>query len=434
MSMYRTYQSELFDKEIPLTKENEFIERKHVANWLVQHANWNINKYDTSISMTITFKEAFEHFKNRIETSLPELQRADNWDDYIDIIRNVDKKRPITKLENIAIQYMKKTKQIPPSPPLRPTIQTNMIIPSSETRTNTPTSANRTNPSNISFVEIEGNSDKYLYTNAFTSSTKLTQFIYIGSKDEKNDDIGIVKTLYSNVRDQEFENTWYETNKKAKLFCIKHECYVPVSKIAIWDTKKDILPEKQSFLKFVSSLEPEKPIDKIEKYIKIAVNQLEDYLELDEDDKEGTLTQKYINYMKKYINSDNEDEAIKEMKKLSEVEQPPPSKKRKVEDNKSTPTPTTLVTSTSSRRAIMGFKSLDYEDPSTLDYTQDEDDLEQNRFNWKNNLTKGYLVLNETNNDYAPFGYNDDLTERIAPFGFIKNDPTNRARKKKNTV
>ena len=416
MVMYRTYQNELIDKHLVVSRDNEIAERNTVADWLEQHANWDIRKYYNNISSNVTVKEAFNMFKNTVEPNLPEEQRASNWNEFINNIRNIDKKRPITTLENIAITYMnRRTNNGLRSPPSS----------SNNNRSNVPSmpgTPNSLHTSKVSFIQIEGNTERRIEPNSFMTSTKLTQFIYIGSKDETNSELGIVKTLYSNVRDQEFENKWYSSNCNAKLFCIKHECYVPVSKIEIWDTRDDIYPEKQSFTKFVSSVEPDKSIEKIEKYISIAISQLDDYLELDETDREGSITHTYIKYMKSFIGNEDDSNAIEELKKLS--------KKRKFSD---VDYDTTSSSSTKRTAVLNRISYRDYDEPSNLDYCNDEELIEENRKLWKNKEKSGYYVLNETNNDWAPFGYTEDMKTRIAPYGFIKDDPNNRVRKKINT-
>ena len=99
MVLYRTYQNELINKHLVVSRENEIAERNTVADWLEQHANWDIRKYYNNISSNVTVKEAFNMFKTTVEPNLPEEQRASNWNEFIHNIRNIDKKRPITTLE-----------------------------------------------------------------------------------------------------------------------------------------------------------------------------------------------------------------------------------------------------------------------------------------------------------------------------------------------
>ena len=391
--MNRTYKSLLFDKQIPLLDENEIKERNSVANWLQSNRHLNINKYDNNWGQNISIGDAFHIIKNSVENQLPEQQRADTWDIFIHKIRDINIGRPITKLEDIAIKNIDNNK-----------IQ------------------NLSNNNNYSTTvfEVLGNTEKNIDLNLLTTSSKLTQFVYIGSKDETNNQMGIVKTIYNNVRDQEFENKWYMTNDKAKLYCIKNEFNIPISSVDVWTKQsKDILPDKKCFSKFVYGYDTNKSIDKITKYIDIAVNQLDDYLQLDEDDKKFTITRKYIDYMKLYLDVDDDDKAIKELLLLG--------KKRK----RSMMTYDDYI-SYNDNDDIDDDLILTYKSPEKLDYSMDTDLLEHNRDLWNKQQLFGYKKLCETNNMFAPFGYNEDLTERIAPYGFLKDDPDNRARLSNN--
>lgn len=367
--MNRTYKTLLFD-------ENEIKGRNAVADWLQSNRYININKYDNNWGQNISIQDAFYILRNSVENKLPEQQRADTWETFIDKIRDIKIGRPVTKLEDIAINHM-----------------------------------NNNNVYSSTMFEILGNTEKRICE---TSST-LTQFVYIGAKDETNCEMGVVKTVYGKTRDQEFENRWYISNDKAKLYCIKNEFSIPVSSVSVWTKdNKDILPESKSFSRFVSGHESNKPIEKIEKYIEIAINQVDDYLQLDQDDRKTTITQKYLDYMKLYLNTDNDDQAMKEMLSLG--------KKRK-----------------SIKRSRTDYEEDDNDInesnkmlPENLDYSMDKEMLEINRDLWNKKKLFGYKRLYETNNMYAPYGYNEDLTERIAPYGFLKDDPDNRARLKNN--
>jgi len=387
--MFRTYKSELIDRQITVNDDNEIKERKNVANWLVDHASCDIRKYLLTWKTPNTVKEVFDKIKEIIEIKLPPHQRVSTWEEFIDKITDIKLGRPITKLEDVAISYMKKRS----------------------------TSRELEN-----CVEIIGNTDDK-YSESFDTASKMTQFIYFGSNDETNTEIGIVKTIFSNDRDQKFEQEWYQRNEKARLFCIKNEFKVPFADMKVWESRDHVYPKKRKFIDYVNSIEIDKSTEKIKKYIEIAVKQMDEYFELDDDDKKMTITHKYIHYMKKFMDTTDEKIAIHELKKEIKIT-PSSVGKRKYSDTDSD----NDTEKEYKKRNISIRKNSNITDPKMLDYTKDMESLENNRNKWNHKKTKGYKILQETNNNFAPYGYNEDFSERIAPHGFVDNDSNNRAR------
>ena len=392
--MFRTYKSELIDKQLIITDENELKERKNVANWLEAHTKWDICKYDSTWKKPNTVSEVFYLIKDSIEIKLPQHQRASTWREFLNKVTDIKSGRPITKLEEIAISYMKKTGYNSPKMTYTPESPTPQVV--------------------TKYVEIMGSTDNKLECGkAFDGSSKLTQFIYFGSRDETNKNMGIVKTIFSDVRDQEFEQEWYTLNDKAKLYCIKNEFHIPFSEMAVWEKREVVYPAKKNFVSYVHSIESNKSRDKIEKYIQIAVNQLDEYFELDEIDRKLTITNKFVDYMKKFMDTNDDKMAIEELKKNTSV-----LGKR------------TNDTSSEDDAAVKKRRSTIPKTPDTLDYSNDMEVLDSNRQKWNQQKSKGYRILQETNDGFAPYGYNEDFSERIAPHGFVDNDPSKRVRLK----
>lgn len=401
--MFRTYKSELIDKKIILTDDNEIKERKNVANWLEAHSKWDIRKYDPSWKKANTVIEVFYLIKDSIESKLPNHQRASTWNEFITKVTDINCSRPITKLEDIAITYMKKNTSISPR-----------IMPE------TPTQHSK-------YVEIIGNTDKILdCCNLFDVSNKLTQFIYFGSKDESNRNMGIVKTIFSEFRDQEFEQEWYKRNNNAKLFFIKNELKIPFSDIAVWEKREHVFPVKRNFISFVNAMEPNKPKDKIEKYIHIAVNQLDEYFELDEIDRKLTITHKFVDLMKQFMDTSDDKVAIEKLKKVAKSTSSVLGKRTLKDANNDNHDD--VGHDVSKKRKSTVRKDIICNTPDTLDYSNDIQALENNRHKWNENKTKGYKILQQSNGGFAPYGYNEDFSERIAPYGFVDNDQSKRVR------
>ena len=353
MSKFRSYDDELTNKKLSLSRSNVVTIRNKVANWLHFNRNTSINKFDIHLNTDVhmSFGEAFLHFKDTIEPKLQKQQQATNWYEFINIIRDYDRNRPITFLEEIAIKHMYKA-----------------------------------NINTTEYTEIVGDISKL-------NTVVFSQFIYFGS----NNDTGtsIVNVKFGNNRDKDFEQQWIEKNKDAKLYCVKNQITAPIDNVNNCDYSSlkvnKLYPNERNFYHFVQTLESDKSLEKIKLYTSIAIKQYDDYNEMDDDIRKSTITYKYIDYMKKFKQIKDDDIAIKELQLLE-------TKKRKREPD-------------------------NIEPKNKIQYSEEDiSSLEINRKLFEKKYTNGYKMLKNTNKGLAPYGYDYNMIDRIAPHGYLNND------------
>lgn len=366
---------------------------KVIRNSIVKFLNENKNiATDFETVETLTFFEI--HTKNiaSIELKLPEEFRALDWQDLLEKIQNTE--RPATLVETIAFDKLD----------LESIFKKTDITDEVETDQNV--------SSTIKII----NKESYNYIPTTTEHTK-TIMIYTGSTDETNKTFTVVRTVYDNVRDKEFEDKWISSNPRADLYISQVEVPLP-QKVEIDDDHNDSLckfPSPFSFEKFLIEKEDIAPSD-IDSLYSIAMTEISVYRAFIRLAKPNYIEcsrkytiYKYISYIKEIYGIDDDEEAISMFSKFVSLRKRESSVDiQDLDDTRSKRSKTTHIYHFDAIQEIYTESDLELQD--------------QNRDKLNSGSKKGYKLLANSNCDHAPFGYDEDGNP-IAPFDF-KNDGT----------
>lgn len=382
---YKSYKDLLEDKSIESSQENILKTRKSISDFLSK------NKFEPCNYETVENLNYFEIYtKNiaNIELKLPEEFRALEWNQMLNKIKNTE--RPITLIETVVLQHLDLKSMF---------------------KQDSNTYANNT----IKII----NSDSYNFLPTTKDNTR-TVLIYTGSTDETNKTFNIVKTVYENVRDKEFEEKWMATNPRADLYVSSTQINLP-KPVEISKNDNNSLCKYPSSFSFEQFLIEKEEMDETElNYMyNNVIREVEIYRTLVRlakptfiERSKATTLYKYMTYIKDIYNIDDDEEAISLVLKFVK------SKKRSssvdLEELNDSETKR-LRTAYTPATHVYHFEAMQE--------IYSESDLElqsQNRDKLNSGSKKGYKLLANTNCDTAPFGYDEDGNQ-IAPFDFKQN-------------